>query len=95
MKEKSANGVRGCIINSFISPDKVQLYFRVYHSKLDKHGHKLFTDYELNHNDLFVKIDDDSASFYNSKKRNVLDYCSWILKPSKKDKKNGRKNKKS
>lgn len=53
MKIQSANGTEGCLL---ISNNNV--YFRVYNPD------KSFTDYRLRHTDLFVKIDDNDAFFY-------------------------------
>jgi len=67
---RRANGIRGFFIRSFNG----EFFFRVY-----KKGGK-FTDYEIAHCDLEVKICDSSASLYHlSKRRKVLDYSPEVL----------------
>lgn len=53
-KVTSANGVKGCIIDSPVSGP----FFRVYD---EFHN---FRDYEIRHSDLFITIDDEDACFH-------------------------------
>lgn len=62
---ESAEGVKGCLIRDVTTGESV---FRVY----DKND---FTDYDIAHQDLDVKIlKGASAAFYRGKDRNWLDY---------------------
>ena len=74
--EKPANGVRGCLINTDDG-----LYFRVYQDERDAQGHRKFIDYKLRHDDLFVIIDDKSASLYEREEpaESSVDYSSKVL----------------
>ena len=71
MKAKSANGVKGFLIYVHGTSN---FQFRVYHED------KSFTDYDILHSDLCVKIDDKDAYFYHDKHgRNILDHSPETL----------------
>jgi len=73
MKIKSANGVRGCLLNPYHKEGGWT--FRVY--DYENHTH---TDYDLCHSDLFVMIDDADAFFYkDSNGPNLLDHSPATL----------------
>jgi hypothetical protein len=69
MTPKSANGLRGHIIDSFDGAH----YFRVY----DKDHN--FTDYDLRHCDLTVVIDDEDAYLYEDELGERLDHSPGTL----------------
>ena len=69
MTAKSANGVRGHIIDSFDGT----YYFRVY----DKDHN--FVDYDLRHCDLTVVNDDPDAYFYDDEFSSRLDHAPMTL----------------
>ncbi len=54
MKIENANGAEGCLIYSHITQ---KFFFRVY-------DNGSFKDYDIDHSDLFVRIDDKDACFY-------------------------------
>lgn len=65
-KVKSADGVTGCLIRSAM--DKSSTFvFRVYKKKQ-------FTDYEISHWDMNVKIVEPDAFFYDDGERQWIDY---------------------
>ena len=66
---KSANGSEGCII--FVEG---KAYFRVYHHLTPEIS---FTDYRIDHSDLFILITDEDAYFYED--RLVLDHSPATL----------------
>jgi len=68
--KKKAKGVRGCIC---WTPLDNKPFFRVYGE-----GHK-FVDYQIDHCDCFVIIDDESAFLYNDdvEGEGRLDYDFW------------------
>ena len=69
-KAKSANGVRGHLLNLI---DGI-VVFRVYDD--DDHN---FVDYVLDHSDLTVVIDDEDAYFYRDKQGDKLDHAPRTL----------------
>ena len=69
MDIKSANGVRGCILDSFDGT----YFFRVYNKDFT------FKDYDLHHCDLFVTIDDADAYFYEDGDNLRLDHSPATL----------------
>ncbi len=85
---KSAHNVKGYLITVFdfsgkgrkrkaISSKKV---FRIYHKDKDN----TFTDYDIYHYDVFVKIKDKSAEFKRSSDgENILDYSDKVLSGGK------------
>lgn len=70
-KIKSANGISGYILKSFNN----NYFFRLY----NKDG--TFTDYDINHSDLHVIIDDEDARFYENTNTNtnILDHSPTTL----------------
>jgi len=66
---KSANGVRGHLLNLFDG----EYVFRVYD---DKHN---FVDYNIHHSDLCVIIDDPDAYFYHRDGQDILDHAPMTL----------------
>lgn len=71
MKVKSANGVKGFLI--YVHGTST-FQFRVYHED------KSFTDYDILHCDLGLKIDDADAYFYHDTHgRNILDHSPETL----------------
>ena len=68
-KPKSAKGLRGHIIYSFDG----KYYFRVYDKDYN------FTDYQLQHCDLTVIIDDDDAFLYDEEFSTRLDHSPTTL----------------
>ncbi len=71
MKTISANGVEGFLL--YVHGTST-FQFRVYHED------KSFTDYDIFHSDLCVKIDDKDAYFYQDKDgRNILDHSPDTL----------------
>ena len=69
MIHKSANGVRGHLLN-LIDGTAV---FRVYDSEHN------FVDYDLHHSDLCVTIDDEDAYFYRDNNQDILDHAPVTL----------------
>jgi len=70
MKIENANGAEGCLIYEHGTG---KFYFRVY-------GKGSFKDYDIYHSDLFVKIDDKDASFYEHEDgRMMLDHSPETL----------------
>jgi hypothetical protein len=69
MKPKSANGVRGHLLN-FVDGTMV---FRVYDADHN------FVDYDIHHSDLTVIIDDADAFFYRDEYADVLDHAPTTL----------------
>ena len=69
MTAKSANGVRGHILNLIDGT----VVFRVYDAEHN------FVDYELDHSDLTVVIDDEDAYFYSDEWSDKLDHSPMIL----------------
>lgn len=69
MKVKSANGVRGHLLDMFNGT----YCFRVYNTD------KTFTDYDLRHCDLTVIIDDADACFYSKDDNHRLDHAPATL----------------
>ena len=68
MNIKLADGVEGCLL-------MVRGTFRVYSKDDDT-----FKDYKICHSDLFVKIDDSDAYFYEEDENNmVLDHSPATL----------------
>ena len=68
-KAKSANGVRGHLLNLI---DGI-VVFRVYGADHN------FVDYVLDHSDLTVVIDDEDAYFYRDKRGDKLDHAPRTL----------------
>jgi hypothetical protein len=69
MKAKSANGVRGHILNLIDGT----VMFRVYDAEHN------FVDYDLHHSDLYVTIDDTDAYFYQRDGQDILDHAPMTL----------------
>lgn len=69
MTIKSANGVRGHLLN--LADDTV--VFRVYDAEHN------FVDYDLCHSDLTVTIDDEDAYFYRDEFQDKLDHAPATL----------------
>jgi len=69
MKTKSANGVRGHLLNLIDGT----VVFRVYDSEHN------FIDYDLHHSDLCVTIDDMDAYFYHQDGKDILDHAPMTL----------------
>jgi hypothetical protein len=69
MTHKSANGVRGHLLNLIDGT----VVFRVYDSEHN------FVDYEIHHSDLTVVIDDPDAYFYRDEYTDVLDHSPATL----------------
>ena len=69
MKAKSANGVRGHILNLIDGT----VMFRVYDAEHN------FVDYDLHHSDLCVTIDDPDAYFYHQDGQDTLDHAPMTL----------------
>ena len=69
MTVQSADGVKGTLIRSFDG----RYYFRVYH----KPDH--FEDYELQHSDLTVVVDDQDAFLYADDLGQRLDHSPQTL----------------
>ena len=68
MKIKPANGVTGHLIRS-----GYDVVFRVYNVNHD------FTDYDLSHTDLCVKITDEDSAFYSDPQSDRLDHSPETL----------------
>jgi translation elongation factor P/translation initiation factor 5A len=69
MKSKSANGVRGHLLNLADGT----MVFRVYDADHN------FVDYDIRHSDLTVVIDDADAYFYRDEYTDVLDHAPATL----------------
>jgi tellurite resistance-related uncharacterized protein len=69
MTHKSANGVRGHLLNLIDGT----VVFRVYDAEHN------FVDYEIHHSDLTVVIDDPDAYFYRDEYTDVLDHSPATL----------------
>jgi hypothetical protein len=69
MKTKSANGVRGHLLNLIDGT----VVFRVYDSEHN------FIDYDLHHSDLCVTIDYTDAYFYHQDGKDILDHAPMTL----------------
>jgi len=69
MAEKSANGVRGHLLNLIDGT----VVFRVYDVEHN------FVDYDLHHSDLTVVIDDPDAYFYDDEFSARLDHAPATL----------------
>jgi len=69
MTHKSANGVRGHLLNLIDGT----VVFRVYDSEHN------FVDYDLHHSDLCVTIDDTDAYFYRDNNQDILDHAPMTL----------------
>jgi hypothetical protein len=71
MKIKSANGIEGCLIYSSLLG---KYYFRVHDENRE------FKDYDICHLDLFVKINDADATFYEQDDGSLtIDYSPKTL----------------
>jgi translation elongation factor P/translation initiation factor 5A len=66
---KSANGVRGHLLNLFNG----EYVFRVYDADHN------FVDYDIHHSDLCVTIDDPDAYFYDDEFSSKLDHAPETL----------------
>jgi len=69
MTAKSADGVRGHLLNLFNG----EYVFRVYD---DNHN---FVDYDIHHSDLCVTINDPDAYFYRKGDQDILDHAPMTL----------------
>ena len=69
MTAKSANGVRGHLLNLIDGT----VVFRVYDAEHN------FVDYDLHHSDLCVTIDDTDAYFYDTEFSSILDHAPMTL----------------
>ena len=69
MTSRSANGVRGHLLNSVDGT----IVFRVYDAEHN------FVDYDLHHSDLCVAIDDPDAYFYRKNDQDILDHAPMTL----------------
>ena len=69
MTAKSANGVRGHLLNLFNG----EYVFRVYDADHN------FVDYDIHHSDLCVTIDDPDAYFYDDEFSSKLDHAPATL----------------
>lgn len=61
MKAVSANGTTGILIPVFVDDNAPKIVFRVYNSVTDFS----YIDYDLNHSDLQVTVNDEDAYFYD------------------------------
>jgi hypothetical protein len=69
MTTKSADGIRGHLLNLFNG----ELVFRVYD---DQHN---FVDYDIHHSDLCITITDPDAYFYHQDDQDILDHAPATL----------------
>ena len=69
MTARSANGVRGHLLNLIDGT----VMFRVYDAEHN------FVDYDINHSDLCVTIDDPDAYFYRRDDQDILDHAPMTL----------------
>jgi hypothetical protein len=69
MTAKSANGVSGHLLNL----SDGTMVFRVYDAEHN------FVDYDINHSDLCVTIDDPDAYFYHYDNLDILDHSPMTL----------------
>jgi len=69
MTAKSANGVRGHLLNLVDG----NVVFRVYDAEHN------FVDYDLHHSDLCVTITDPDAYFYRRDDKDILDHAPMTL----------------
>lgn len=71
MTEKPAKNAKGHIL--FNPKRQNKYFFRIY----EKNGS--FKDYDLNIEELKIEILSDNASFYESKDKKTLDWCSKAI----------------
>ena len=69
MTARSAKGLRGHIIDSFDG----NYYFRVYDADHN------FTDYDLRHTDMRIRIIDSDAFFYSDEQGDSIDHAPATL----------------
>lgn len=79
--KQDANHARGCIIHCHDPENGETIYwFRVYdYNNLDADGDISFVDYRIIHNDLFVKIDDEDAAFFEMNGEHYLDHMPIVV----------------
>jgi hypothetical protein len=73
--EKSAKGVRGCLLYDCFSDS---YFFRIYLEE-NTSGHKKFIDYDLCAQEIWLQIESGDLSFYEGKNRDILDWSSKTL----------------